>query len=75
MDWRKYVSVNPQIMHGMACISGTRIPVSVILDNLASGMSVDEILVEYPSLTREAVAGALAYAAELARDQTTALPA
>ena len=75
MEWRQYVSVNPAIMHGMACIAGTRIPVSVVLDNLAAGISVEELLREYPSLTRDAIAAALSYAAELARDQIVALPA
>lgn len=75
MDWRDCVSVNPQVMHGMACTSGTRIPVSVVLDNLAASESVDAILTEWPSLAREAVAAALACAAELARARVIALPA
>lgn len=75
MEWRRYISVDPQVMHGVACITGTRIPVSVVLDNLAGGASVEEILSEYPSLTREAIGAALAYAAELAREHTIALPA
>ena len=74
MEWRNYVSVDPQVMHGSACIAGTRIPVSVVLDNLAAGMSTDELLHEYPSLTREAIAAALAYAAELTRERVIALP-
>lgn len=49
--------------------------VSVILDNLAAGLSVDEILKSYPSLTREAVQAAIAYAAELTREQVVVLPA
>ena len=74
MNWRVYVSVDPNVMHGTACIAGTRIPVSVVLDNLAAGMSVDELVAEYPSLKPEAVAGALAYAAELTRERVIALP-
>ena len=75
MEWREYISVNPNVMHGVACVTDTRIPVSVVLDNLAAGASAEEFLQEYPSLTREAIAAALAYAAELARDEIVALPA
>ena len=74
MNWRDYISVDPAVTHGTACVAGTRIPVSVVLDNLASGMSAEELLTQYPSLTREAVAAALAYAAELARERVIALP-
>jgi uncharacterized protein (DUF433 family) len=48
---------------------------SVVLDNLAAGLTPDEILQSYPSLTREAVQAAIAYAAELARERVVALPA
>lgn len=75
MKWRDYISVDQNIMHGVACIAGTRIPVSVVLDNLAGGLSPEELLREYPSLTREAIPAALAYAAELARERIVALPA
>jgi uncharacterized protein (DUF433 family) len=74
MDWRQHISVDPQVMHGTACITGTRIPVSVVLDNLASGMTSDELRIEYPSLTRDSIAAALAYAAELTRVRIIALP-
>jgi len=72
--WREYITVDPAVCHGQACISGTRIMVSVILDNLAAGASLDEIVQSYPSLTREAVQAAIAYAAELARERMIALP-
>lgn len=75
MDWRAHISVDPNIMHGVACLAGTRIPVSVVLDNLAGGATVEGIVAEYPSLTRNAVVAALAYAAELARERVVALPA
>ncbi len=48
--------------------------VSVVLDNLAAGLSVDEVLRSYPSVTREAVNAAIAYAAELARERVVAMP-
>ena len=67
MNWREYVTVAPSVCHGKACITGTRIMVSVILDNLAAGLTPDEIAHSYPTLTPEAVRAAIAYAAELAR--------
>jgi uncharacterized protein (DUF433 family) len=62
-------------MHGVACIAGTRIPVSLVLDNLAARVPEERLLAEYPSLSPEAIHAALAYAAELAREYTIALPA
>ena len=63
------ISSDPGICHGKACIKGTRIMVSVILANLADGMSADELVAEYPSLSAEDVQAALAYAAELAGEE------
>ncbi len=60
--------MNPAICHGKACIRGTRILVSVILDNIAAGLSRSEILASYPSLRPEDIHAAIAYAAELARE-------
>jgi uncharacterized protein (DUF433 family) len=74
-NWQGYITVDPSICHGRACIKGTRIMVSVILDNLAAGLTPDEIVRSYPSLTREAVQATIAYAAELARERIIAMPA
>jgi uncharacterized protein (DUF433 family) len=63
------IHVDPAICHGKACIRGTRIPVSVVLANLADGMTTAEICAEYPSLRSEDVQAALAYAAELAGEE------
>lgn len=68
-DWRSHISTDPAICHGKACIKGTRIMVSVILDNLASGASIDEVVRLYPTLKYEHVVAAIAYAAELARER------
>ena len=68
MDWRERISVDPLVCHGKACIKGTRIMVSVILDNLAADVSPEEILESYPSLSLEDIQAAIAYAAELARE-------
>jgi uncharacterized protein (DUF433 family) len=69
MDWRTRISIDPAICHGKACIKGTRIMVSVVLDNLAAGQTPDEIADLYPTLRREDVTAAMAYAAELARER------
>ena len=63
------ISVDPEICHGRACIKGTRIMVSVILDNLASGLSFEEILKSYPTLSREDIQAAISYGAELSRER------
>ena len=68
------MSVDPAICHGKACIRGTRIMVSVILDNLAAGIGRPEILASYPSLKAEDIDAAVAYAAELAREGVMDLP-
>ncbi len=73
-DWQERISVNPAICHGKACIRGTRVMVSVILDNLAAGVPREEILASYPSIHEPDIQAALAYAAELAREGTADLP-
>jgi uncharacterized protein (DUF433 family) len=74
MNWRNYITVNPEVAHGQACFEGTRVLISVVLDNLAAGLSAEEILKSYPSLTQEAIQAAIAYGAELAREHTVAMP-
>jgi uncharacterized protein (DUF433 family) len=75
MNWKTYISIDPGVNHGKACIKGTRIPVAVVLDNLAAGLKTEEILKSYPSLNEKAIQAAIAYAAELAREETMLLPA
>ena len=75
MDWHEHISVDPNICHGQACITGTRVPVTVVLDNLADGLSIEEIIESYPSVSAEAVKAALSYAAELAKERTILLEA
>jgi uncharacterized protein (DUF433 family) len=74
MDWRRHITVDPNVCHGQACVAGTRILVSVVLDNLAAGLSEAEILASYPRLTHDAVQACIAYAADLAREEVLALP-
>jgi uncharacterized protein (DUF433 family) len=66
------VTIDPKVCHGKVCIRGTRIMVSVIRDNLAAGVSEEEILTSYPTLTREDIQAAIAYAAEVAKERFVA---
>jgi uncharacterized protein (DUF433 family) len=75
LNWREYVTVDPEVCHGKPCVKGTRVMVSVILDNLAVGQTPEEIVESYPSVTREAIQASLAYAADLARERFVSLPA
>lgn len=69
MNWQKHITVDPEICHGKACITGTRVLVTTILDNLATGLDSEEILRSYPAITREAIQAAVRYAAELAKER------
>jgi uncharacterized protein (DUF433 family) len=63
------ISVDPNVCFGKPCIRGTRIWVSLILDFLASGMTIKEIIEEYPQLTEEDIRAAIAYGAEMSRER------
>ncbi len=69
MKWQDRVTVDPQICHGQACVSGMRVMVSVVLDNLAAGLTRQEILDSYPSLKNEDIDASISYAAELVRER------
>jgi uncharacterized protein (DUF433 family) len=64
----KYISIDPKICHGQACVKGTRIPVHQIIHMLASGDKAEEIIQDYPSLSIEAIHACLEYAASLAEE-------
>ena len=68
-DWHQRIAINPDICHRKACIRGTRIMVSVILDNLADGLSPERVIDEYPPLTLDDIRAAIAYAATLTREE------
>ncbi len=74
MDWQNRVVVDPQVCHGKACIRGTRIMLSVILDNLAAGIAPEGILASYPSLSLADIRAAVAYASELTKEEFVTLP-
>ena len=67
--WQEFLSGSPRVCGGEICATGTRIPVTVILDSLAEGTTKDEILASYPGLRVDHINAALAYAAELAHEE------
>ena len=73
-NWKDRIGVDPNICHGKACIKGTRVMVSVILDNLAAGETPERILASYPTLEQADIDAALRYAAEMARERIVVLP-
>jgi uncharacterized protein (DUF433 family) len=75
MDWREYITVDPEVCHGKPCVKGTRVMVSVILDNLAVGQTPEEFMESYPSVSRDAIQASIAYAADLARERSVSMPA
>lgn len=68
-NWKNRISADPRICHGKACIKGTRVMISVILDCLAENMTEEEILTEFPSLKKGDIQIALQYSAMLARGE------
>lgn len=68
------ISIDPNVCFGKPCIKGTRIWVSLILDFLASGMTVDDLLAEYPQLTTDDIRASIAYGAEMARQRYVDIP-
>ena len=70
IDWQQFITSDPNVCHGQLCAKGTRVLVTNILDSLAEGASRDEILNSYPSLQSEHIDAAMAYAAELAREES-----
>jgi uncharacterized protein (DUF433 family) len=64
IDYKNFISVNPEIRFGKPCLTGTRISVYDVLGWLASGMSNDEIIEDYPDVTKDMIYACLAYAAE-----------
>jgi uncharacterized protein (DUF433 family) len=71
----EHISINPKVCHGQACIKGTRIPVYQIVRMLANGDTIEELLEEYPTITREDILACLEYTASLAEEQVTPIEA
>ncbi|HLA88815.1 MAG TPA: DUF433 domain-containing protein [Gemmatimonadaceae bacterium] len=74
MEWREHIWIDAGRMHGVPCMRGTRVPVYVILDNLAAGETAQTILEQYPTLRPDHIPAAIAYAAELARERVVPIP-
>ncbi|MCX7785784.1 MAG: DUF433 domain-containing protein [candidate division WOR-3 bacterium] len=68
------IKIDPNICFGKPCIQGTRIWVSLILDLLANGMSIQDIIAEYPQLTEEDIRACIAYGAEMSRERYVEIP-
>ena len=67
INWQTFIVIDPELHHGEPCIAGTRVPVAILVGSIADGMTVDEVVNEYPQITRDAVRAALAYAADVVR--------
>ncbi len=75
MHWQDHIVSTPDTLHGAIRFRGTRIPVSIVLENLAAGATAERLHEEYPTLPEEVIPAALAYAADLARDRIVPVPA
>jgi uncharacterized protein (DUF433 family) len=75
MRWQDHIVATADTLHGWPRFRGTRIPVTVVLDNLAAGVAPEELFADYPGLPKEAIAAALAYAADLSRDSVVQISA
>jgi uncharacterized protein (DUF433 family) len=71
MDYRDYITIEPEKRSGKPCIRGLRITVQDVLEYLASGMTEEEILDDFPDLTREDIKACLAFAADRERKLIT----
>jgi uncharacterized protein (DUF433 family) len=74
MRWQDHIVATPDTLHGAPRFRGTRIAVSIVLENLAAGVTSAEFHEEYPTLPAEAVRAALAFAADPARDRIAPIP-
>lgn len=61
MNWKEFITSDPDICHGKPCIKGTRIFISIILDCIGAGLSDEEIIEEYPSLKKEHIQAVIQY--------------
>ena len=73
VNWKEHIVVTPDVLRGKPRIKGTRIPVSLILGYLAAGNTPDDIIQEFPDLSKEQIAACLDYARELSEFETVAL--
>lgn len=69
INWQEHIVIDPELHHGDPCIKGTRIPVTIVVGSLADGMTTAEIMAAYPQLEAADIQAALAYAAEVMRQE------
>jgi uncharacterized protein (DUF433 family) len=69
VNWREHISIDPEVMVGKPCIAGTRVPVEHILEKIAADIPIEDILYDYPRVTREHVLAAVAYAVATMRGE------
>lgn len=72
--WQDRIVIDPKVCHGRPCIRGTRVWISLIVDNLADGATEEEILAAYPALKPADIRAALAFAAEMTRERYVEIP-
>jgi uncharacterized protein (DUF433 family) len=70
MNWQTHIAADPAVLAGKPVIKGTRISVELILEKLGLGWSIDDILKQYPHLSREKVTACLDYVRDLVRSET-----
>ena len=70
MNWKDRIEVNPAVLVGKPIIKGTRISVELIMDRMADGWSMEDVLASYPNISREDVLAALSFASELFKEET-----
>jgi len=73
VNWKDYIVSTPDVLRGKPRIKGTRIPVSLILGYLAAGNTVEQIIEEFPDITKEQIAACLDYARELSEFEVAAI--
>jgi uncharacterized protein (DUF433 family) len=66
VNWKDYIASDPAVLRGKPCLKGTRIPAGLVLGYLAAGKTAEEIIAEFPDLSRDQIAACLDYARELA---------
>lgn len=64
MNWQEHISSNPKIMFGKLVIKGTRIPIDLILEKMAGGESMEDLLLDFPNITKDDIFAILQFAAE-----------
>ncbi len=70
MDWKDRIEINPAVLVGKPVIKGTRISVELILDRLADGWTMEDVLASYPHIDRDDVLAALSFASEIFKEET-----